>query len=270
LPGDSEFATAGGGDLSDFLTPPWQTRLAPDTLAALEVRARVAEGATPALADGRPLPPLSLAPALPPDTLVMDIAAAAALLASGERITRLVAAPVRLAEAPEGLVLSRAETLVSPGQLTESFHLNLTAMALLALVVGLFIVQAALTLALEQRLGMLRTLRALGVSARALVGLLVLELLLLGLAGALAGLVGGAWLARALLPDVAATLGSLFGAGVGSELRLAWTTWLGALAVILGGLFLAGGGVLWRAARLSLLDLGHAQAWRERFLRQLR
>ncbi|WP_240609778.1 ABC transporter permease [Billgrantia endophytica] len=271
LPGDSPFATAGStGELTDFLTPPWQTRLAPDTLTALGVMDRRARGAGPRLADGRRLPPLVLAPSLPPDTLVMDIAAAAVLLDSGERLSRMVAAPDSLAEAPEGLVLTRAATLVSPGQLTESFHLNLTAMALLALVVGLFIVQAALGLALEQRLAMLRTLRALGVSGRSLVGLLTLELLLLGLVGALAGIVSGVWLARLLLPDVAATLGSLYGAGVTAELNLPWHYWVGGVAVTLGGLFLAGAGVLWRAARLSVLGLGQSQAWRAGFRRQLR
>jgi putative ABC transport system permease protein len=270
LPGDSEFATAGStGELTPFLTLPWQTRLAPDALAAFALGPGEAEGATPRLADGHQLPPLTLAPALPPDTLVMDIAAAAALLESGQRVSRLVAAPGALAEAPPGLVLTRADTLVSPGQLTESFHLNLTALALLALVVGLFIVQAALGLALEQRLGMLRTLRALGVSGRALVGALALELILLGIVGALAGIAGGVWLARALLPDVAATLGSLYGAGVGAELRLPWHYWAGGLAVTLGGLLLAGSGVLWRAARLSVLGLGQAQAWRAGFRRQL-
>ncbi|WP_302139772.1 ABC transporter permease [Halomonas alkalicola] len=275
LPGDSEFATAGShsashpGELTGFLSPPWQTRLAPDLLAAFGLARADAEGATPRLADGRPLPTLTLAPSLPPDTLVMDIAAAAALLESGARITRLVAAPGALGEAPPGLALTRADVLVSPGQLTESFHLNLTALALLALVVGLFIVQAALGLALEQRLGMLRTLRALGVSGRALVAALALELVLLGLIGALAGIAGGVWLARALLPDVAATLGSLYGAGVGAELRLPWHYWVGGVAVTLGGLLLAGSGVLWRAARLSVLGLGQAQAWRSGFRRQL-
>ncbi|MGR2740790.1 FtsX-like permease family protein [Billgrantia sp. Q4P2] len=270
LPGDSAFAAASSqGELTDFLTPPWQTRIAPDTLPALGLSHREAPGAEPRLAVGR-LPPLTLAPALPPDTLVMDIAAAAALLDSGERITRLVTVPEALAQAPAGLVLTRTATLVSPGQLTESFHLNLTAMALLALVVGLFIVQAALGLALEQRLGLLRTLRALGVSGRGLVALLALELLLLGFTGALAGIVSGVWLARVLLPDVAATLGSLYGADVAVTLNLPWHYWLGGLAVTLGGLLLAGSGVLWRAARLSVLGLGQAQAWRAGFLRQLR
>jgi len=277
LPGDSDFAAAGSlssspGELTAFLTPPWQTRVAPDTLPALGVSHREAPGAEPRLAglvEAR-LPPLILAPRLPPDTLVMDIAAAAALLDSGERITRLVTAPEALEQAPEGLVLTRAATLVSPGQLTESFHLNLTAMALLALAVGLFIVQAALGLALEQRLGLLRTLRALGVSGRGLVGLLALELLLLGIIGALAGIVSGVWLARVLQPDVAATLGSLYGADVAVTLNLPWHYWLGGLAVTLGGLLLAGSGVLWRAARLSVLGLGQAQAWRSGFHRQLK
>ncbi|MFP4263180.1 MAG: FtsX-like permease family protein, partial [Halomonas sp.] len=271
LPGDSAFATAGSqGELGSFLAPPWQTRLAPDSLAALELSASEAPGAEPRLAGGRRLPPLNVVSRLPPDTLVTDIAAAARLLERGETLTRLVTAPGALAEAPSGFLLTRADTRLEPGQLTESFHLNLTAMALLALVVGLFIVQAALGLALEQRLGLLRTLRALGVSARQLVGLLTLELVLLGILGALAGIVSGVWLARLLLPDVAATLENLYGAEVAAELRLPWHYWLGGLGVTLGGLFLAGSGVLWRAARLSVLGLGEAQAWRAGFVRQLR
>ena len=259
LASDNPLAQADtSGSLTDFLTPPWQTRAALDTLTA-----------TTTLANGKTLPPLVLAPALPPDTLMMDIAAAARMLESGEEITRLVAAPGSLSEAPPGLTLTRATTLASPGQLTESFHLNLTALGLLAWVVGLFIVQAALGLALEQRLGMLRTLRVLGVSGRSLVLALSVELLLLGLIGAATGIASGVWLARLLLPDVAATLGSLYGAGVGRELNLPWHYWVGGLAVSLGGLLLAGSGVLWRAARLNMLELGQMQAWRSGYRRQL-
>lgn len=255
--------------LTSFLTPPWQTRIAPDSLAALGIARENASGATPTLADGNTLPPLILAPALPPDTLIMDIAAAARLLESEETLTSIVTAPGVLSEAPTGLTLSRATRLASPGQLTESFHLNLTALGLLSGIVGLFIVQAALGLTLEQRLGVLRTLRVLGVSGRSLVVALTLELILLGLIGALAGITSGVWLARLLLPDVAATLESLYGAGVGQELNLPWHYWVGGLAVSLGGLLLAGSGVLWRAARLSMLELGQMQAWRSGYRRQL-
>ncbi|MBM7457120.1 putative ABC transport system permease protein [Oceanisphaera litoralis] len=263
LPGDSPLArTRAPGSLQDFLSPPWQTRLAPDTRTQL--------GDQPTLQGGTPLPPRVEVPELPPNTLVMDIAIAARLLGAGDGMTALVSAADALTAAPDGFTLVRADTRADPGELTQSFHLNLTAMAMLALIVGLFIVQAALGLALEQRLTLLRTLRALGVSGRTLVALLVLELILLGLFGALAGLLGGLWLAKTWLPDVAATLHSLYGANIGGTLSLPWHYWLGGIGVTLGGLFIAGSGILWRARRLSLLGLGQAQAWRAGFQRQLR
>lgn len=263
LSADTSLARAGrGGNLQNFLVPPWQTRLAPDTRSLL--------GDHTATIRGTSLPPLVEAPALPPNTLVMDIAIAARLLDAGDSISALVSSADTLAATPSGFTLVHADARASPGELTQSFHLNLSAMALLALIVGLFIVQAALGLALEQRLGLLRTLRALGVSGRTLIALLALELLLLGLLGALAGLVSGLWLAKALLPDVAATLQNLYGADVSGTLSLPWHYWLGGIGVTLGGLFIAGGGVLWRASRISLLGLGQAQAWRAGFQRQLR
>lgn len=263
LPGDSTLARGQAlGGLQSFIMPPWQTRLAPDTRSQL--------GTNPTLNSGTPFPPMIDVPGLPPNTLVMDIAIAAQLLRAGDSITALVSAADTLLAAPSGFTLVRADTRSSPGELTQSFHLNLTAMALLALIVGLFIVQAALGLALEQRLGLLRTLRALGVSGRTLVALLALELVLLGLLGALVGLISGLWLAKTLLPDVAATLQSLYGADVSTKLSLPWHYWLGGVGVTLGGLFIAGSGVLWRASRISLLGLGQAQAWRAGFQRQLR
>ena len=57
-------------------------------------------------------------------------------------------------------------------QLTDSFHLNLTAFGLLSFAVGLFIVQSAIGLAFEQRRSAFRTLRALGLSLRRLMVLL--------------------------------------------------------------------------------------------------
>lgn len=249
------------GRLQDFITPPWQARLAPDTRRQL--------GPSPVLEKNQALPPLVEVAELPPNTLVMDIAIAAQLLDSGETISALLSPVDSLTAIPLGFTLQRADTRASPGQLTQSFHLNLSAMALLALLVGLFIVQAALGLALEQRLNLLRTLRALGVTSHMLVLLLLLELLLLGLVGAIAGLISGLWLAKTLLPDVASTLHSLYGANVSNQLSLPWHYWLGGIGVTLSGLLMAGSGVLWRASRLSVLALGQAQSWRAGFGRQL-
>lgn len=266
LPGGSGFGSAGGTSaLADFLLPPYVARVAADTRTAIQARG----DRSPALADGRRLPPLETAPTLPPGLAVMDIAAALELL-ERDGLSQLLVAPDIQLELPDFLVRSVAANLVGPGQLSDSFHLNLTAMGLLALVVGLLIVHAALSLVLEQRLGLMRTLRALGLSARALVGLLLLELLMLGLLGAALGILSGVGLARWLLPDVAASLQSLYGERVGSQLVLPWHYWLGGLAVTLGGLLTAGLGTLWRAARLDVLGLGRAQAWRGQFVRQLR
>ncbi|MHB0775168.1 ABC transporter permease [Halomonas sp. WWR20] len=256
--------------LSEFLLPPYRTRLAPDTLARLGFEdTSDVEDQRLVLPDGRRLPPLQLDPSLPPGTLVTDIAAAQPLLDMDTHISRLVASPEARLTLPAELQRLSSQRLASPGQLTDSFHLNLTAMGLLALVVGLFIVHAALGLALEQRLGLLRTLRALGVSGRALVGLLMLEMLMLGLVGAGLGILSGVSLARLLLPDVAASLEALYAAEVGTRLALPGYYWLGGLMITVGGLFSAGAGLLWRAARLNPLALGHAQTWRAGYRRQL-
>jgi putative ABC transport system permease protein len=280
---------ASGAALTAFITPPWQTRLAPDTLDLLGLSRQQAPGMTPAVDSagdragdsaedragdsiedsGQRLPPLALRTDLPPNTLVMDIAAAALLLDRDNTLSQLVTAPGALSTAPEGYRLTRAATLTSPEQLTESFHLNLTALALLSLVVGLFIVQAALGLAMEQRLTTLRTLRALGVPAATLVMAILLELLVFGVLGAALGLASGIWLAGQLLPDVATTLSSLYQADVNRSLVLPWHYWVGSLAITFGGLLLAGSGVLWRAARLNVLALGQSQAWRLAYQRQL-
>lgn len=269
LPNDNALG-GNGAALIAFMTPPWQTQLAPETLDIVGLSRREAPGATPDVDGGRrQLPPLALRPDLPPNTLVMDIAAAAELLESGNTLTQLVTAPEALSAPPDGYRLSRAASLASPEQLTDSFHLNLTALALLSLVVGLFIVQAALGLAMEQRLTTLRTLRALGVPAATLIMAILLELLVFGVLGAALGLASGIWLAGQLLPDVATTLSSLYQADVQRSLVLPWHYWLGSLAITLGGLLLAGSGVLWRAARLNVLALGQSQAWRRGYQRQL-
>ena len=85
------------------------------------------------------------------------------------------------------LVEAGAETDLQ--RLTASFHLNLTAFGLLSFLVGLFIVHSATGLAFEQRLPMLRTLRACGVSPRELVAMLVAELVLLALLAGAGGVV---------------------------------------------------------------------------------
>jgi len=170
---------------------------------------------------------------------------------------------------PAALQLKQGEDS-NLSRLTESFHLNLDAVGFLSFVVGLFIVHAAIGLALEQRRGLLRTLRACGVSARMLILSLGLELGALAVLSGVLGIASGYLLASLLLPDVAASLRGLYGAEVAGQLNLSPWWWLAGLGVSLLGALLAGASSLWRAARLPLLALANAQAWHQAHGRWLR
>ena len=261
------------GQIVDFFTPPGTTWVSPQTLAALGLR----EGQEALTDAGQSLPPLRAKVDMAPGVLLMDIGFAQQLLNQPNQTSRLVLpkdfadnAPALPAQLDGELVLRKSGEDNDLGRLTESFHLNLDALGFLSFVVGLFIVHAAIGLALEQRRGLLRNLRACGVSARGLMVSLVVELGALALLGGIAGVVSGYWLASALLPDVAASLRGLYGAEVAGHLNLSIWWWLSGLGVSLLGAFLAGASSLLRAARLPLLALANAQAWQETHAKWLR
>lgn len=248
-------------DLQAFIGTPGQAWVGPDTLRQLGT----SPGQPTRDSEGQLLPPLVLQPALAPGVIVVDIGHAQTLLNAQGQLSRLL-----LADTPGPLPADIARYLeLQPRQddgglqrLTDSFHLNLTALGLLAFVVGLFIAHAAIGLALEQRRGLIRNLRACGVNLKTLLGALVLELGLFAALGGLAGVASGYALAAWLLPDVAASLRGLYGAQVAGTLSLPAGWWLlGVLVSVLGAL-LAGLESVMRAARLPLLALAQPQAWR--------
>ncbi|MEM7075638.1 MAG: ABC transporter permease [Pseudomonadota bacterium] len=147
------------------------------------------------------------------------------------------------------------------GQMTDSFHLNLTAFGLLSFAVGLFIVHGAIGLTFEQRRGTLRTLRALGVPLRRLTVLVAIEMLCLSILGALLGIVLGYVVAAALLPDVAATLRGLYGASMSGTLSLRPEWWLSGFAIAIVGTTVATADKLWQVAHMPLLASAHPRAW---------
>ncbi|AYN10317.1 ABC transporter permease [Pseudomonas putida] len=248
-------------DLQAFIGTPGQAWVGPDTLRQLDT----SPGQPTRDSEGQLLPPMVLQPALAPGVIVVDIGHAQTLLNAPGQLSRLL-----LADTPGPLPANIARHLeLQPRQddgglqrLTDSFHLNLTALGLLAFVVGLFIAHAAIGLALEQRRGLIRNLRACGISLKTLLGALVLELGLFAAVGGLAGVASGYALAAWLLPDVAASLRGLYGAQVAGTLSLPAGWWLlGVLVSVLGAL-LAGLESVMRAARLPLLALAQPQAWR--------
>jgi len=193
---------------------------------------------------------------LPPGIALTDIGVAAGIL--GPDISYLLLTEDR--PAPEGYSLIHPAT-TDLSQLTESFHLNLAAFGYLAFGVGLFIVHSAIGLAFEQRRGMFQTLRALGLSARALTMLLLAELLVVALVAGALGVALGWLIAGVLLPDVAATLRGLYGADVGSGLTLRPVWWLSGLGIAVLGVLLSASQSLWQLWRLPPLAPAQPRAW---------
>lgn len=257
--------TIGRADLLSFMTPPGATLVAPETLSDL----KLAEGARPEANGSALLPPLRVQPNLAPGVLVVDIGIAQSLLKMPDQLSRLLIGKTAGKRASLESIAGDRLRQIEPDaetdleRLTDSFHLNLTAFGLLSFFVGLFIVNSAIGLAFEQRLPVLRTLRACGVSARMLNGVLVLELVSLALIAGLIGLVCGYFIAGALLPDVAASLRGLYGAQIPGHLTLKPQWWFAGIAISILGALAAAAASLTKALRLPLLATAQPFAWQQ-------
>ncbi|MGJ0509132.1 MAG: ABC transporter permease [Methylocystis sp.] len=260
------------GEATSILTGEGRSFAAPETLDELRLHA----GARVVTERGVRLPPVSAIDAAPPGTIVVDIGVAQKALDKPQRLSRLLVSretPLdaqRLADlAGDALRLVEPDEENDLSRLTDSFHLNLTAFGLLAFLVGFFIVSASFGLAFEQRLPMMRTLRALGVAARPLAAALLCELLLFTLLAGGLGVVGGYLIAAALLPDVAASLEGLYGAEVSGRLALDAGWWASGFAMAGGGALLGAAGGLLKTLRLPVLSVAQPIAWREAHQRYL-
>ena len=255
----------GRAGLQSFVTPPGETLTAPETLSELGLT----DGASPLANTGISLPPLRIAPQLAPGVMVVDIGIAQSLLKMPGQVSRLLVGKAKGPRTPlenvtgDRLRLLEADAETDLERLTDSFHLNLTAFGLLSFFVGLFIVNSAIGLAFEQRLPMLRTLRACGVSATALNAALVFELISLAMLAGLAGMVCGYLIAALLLPDVAASLRGLYGAQIPGQLSLKPQWWAAGLAISVVGALLAAAASMLKAIRLPVLVPAQPHAWHQ-------
>jgi ABC-type transport system, involved in lipoprotein release, permease component len=255
----------GKADLRSFMTPPGEMLVARETLSDL----KLAEGTRPQAHGGAMLPPLRVQPELAPGVLVVDIGIAQDLLKMPGQLSRLLIGKTTGKRASLESIAGDRLRLIEPSaetdleRLTDSFHLNLTAFGLLSFFVGLFIVNSAIGLAFEQRLPILRTLRACGVSARMLNAVLVVELVSLAMVAGLIGLVCGYFIAAALLPDVAASLRGLYGAQIPGQLTLKPQWWIAGIAISILGALAAAAASLTKALRMPLLATAQPYAWQQ-------
>jgi putative ABC transport system permease protein len=114
-------------------------------------------------------------------------------------------------------VLPKDANVMAPAQRTKEvdkmlggFELNLSAMSLVSLVVGMFLIYNTVSASVARRQREIGILRSLGVTRNEVRALFLVEAVSLGLIGVLLGLVGGTLLAQFLSGAVAETISSLY------------------------------------------------------------
>ncbi|HET9451380.1 MAG TPA: FtsX-like permease family protein, partial [Aggregicoccus sp.] len=210
------------------------------------------------------------------DGLVMlDLSSAQELLRRVGRLSRIdlklapESAPRVRALLPPGVELitagARAGTVE---QMTRAFRTNLTALSLLALVVGMFLIYNTMTFSVVQRRGLLGRMRALGVTRKELFALVLAEAAVLGVVGTVGGLLGGILLGRGLVGLVTRTLNDLYFVVSVRGLELAPLTLAKGLLLGLGATVLAALFPAWEAARSAPVVTLRASSLEERARRR--
>ncbi len=157
------------------------------------------------------------------DVLVADVATAQELRGRPGRLTRI---DLRLpaGEARQQALLARLRAMlpegvrVEPGaaraqvrrEMTRAFYLNLRMLSLLALVVGLFVIYNAMTFSVVRRRTLIGTLRAVGITGREILAMVMAEAAILGAVATAVGLPAGIALARWLLALITRTVDDLY------------------------------------------------------------
>jgi putative ABC transport system permease protein len=106
----------------------------------------------------------------------------------------------------EAQLLSAAGRTQTTINMSNAFMTNLTAMSLLALLVGIFLIYNSVAFAVLQRRSLIGVLRALGLTRGQTFSLILVEGAMLGIAGSVLGLLLGVWLGETLLHLVARTI----------------------------------------------------------------
>lgn len=134
-------------------------------------------------------------------------------------------------------------------QMTRAFKLNLLALSLLVLVVGMFLIYNTMTFSVVQRRVHIGTLRALGVTRREVFALIVAEALIIGVIGTTFGVGLGILLADGLTQLVTRTINDLYFVVAVGELAIAPASLVKGIALGLGATVGAALVPAWEATR---------------------
>ncbi|MDH3693487.1 MAG: FtsX-like permease family protein, partial [Gammaproteobacteria bacterium] len=112
---------------------------------------------------------------------------------------------------PDGVqLLTSASRGNAQKQMTRAFQVNLTALSLLALVIGMFLIYNSMSFAVLRRRPQIGMLRAIGVSRRQVFNTIMVEAALIGVVASVVGILLGLLLAQGLLQLVTRTINDLY------------------------------------------------------------
>jgi putative ABC transport system permease protein len=203
--------------------------------------------------------------------VLVDVSAAQKLFRLGDRVTRvdLIAAGDDLARVarvlpPGARVVGASEQAQAIGQLTDAFTLNLTALSLLALVVGMFLIYNTVTFSVVQRRAVIGTLRLLGATPRQVASLVLLETAAASAVGAAIGLGIGWLLGQGAVRLVTRTINDLYYVVSVSGAPLTWLSVAKAVALGLGAGVLSALAPALEAARVEPVEALRRSSFTER------
>ena len=172
-------------------------------------------------------------------TLLIDVATAQELLGISTAFTRI---DINLTD-DEPIVVNKLvpdtyslinnhDEIDHLKNMTNAFYVNLTALSLMALMMGMFLIYNTETFLVLQRQQIISRLKAIGISDRAILQATLLEAIFLGAIGSALGLLLGVVLANGLLKIVSVTLNDLYFENTASDVLLEPTQMIA--AVLLG------------------------------------
>ena len=243
-------------DLSAFLTRPNAVLMSRPTAVSLGVGvgdtfAVEAAGRTPLIFVAGVVDVAGTAAAALDGLLVADIATVQDVLGQPGSLTRIdlifdqtaagdaALAAVRRALPSSVQIVSAQARNETARQMTHAFRVNLTALSLLALVCGVFLVYNTMSFSVVQRRQMIGTMRAIGVTRREVFGLLLAEAVAVGLVGTIAGIVVGIGIGRGLLTLVTQTINDLYFVVSVRDLAVSPVSLIKGMGLGLGGTLLA-------------------------------
>lgn len=132
------------------------------------------------------------------------------LIVSDDEAGRALLDRIRASLPPGAEVVPAGARAAAAASMTAAFTLNLAALSLLALVVGMFLIYNSMTFSVVQRRALIGTFRSLGVTRREIVVVILAEAMGMGALGTALGMVLGIGLAQGLLGYVTRTINDLY------------------------------------------------------------